>query len=258
MIEVIFRASINPKCDPEKMRALLDMQRSIAKDEARMAFTRAFNELQSSLPVITRDGFIDHGDGLTAKGNKKLKTSYSTYPNLMGVCRPRLKQNGFTFNNVIEPSLDGVKADVVGYLTHVGGHAMVSRFPLMVDVTGKKNNQQGFGSGASYGKRYNLIMLLDIVSEAPMDQDRDGARVGPAPGSVGGDFPGDIPFNREPSIDAEGFAKLVEAIADCGVTQDQVLKKYRIKNLKDLPASLLEATLTSCANYKLAHAKEGT
>ena len=43
--------------------------------------------------------------------------------------------------------------------------------PLPLDTSGAKNNIQGMGSTVSYGKRYLLGMLLNLVSKG---QDDDG------------------------------------------------------------------------------------
>ena len=190
MLEVIAQAVMNPACDVAKMEALLNMQERIEANDAKKAFTRAFNALQEELPIINKDGLIDHGDGVTAKGNKKLKTKWATYPNIMRVCGPLLKKHGFTLSNVIEPSADAARIVVVGYLEHIDGHSRVSRFPLGIDATGGKNNNQGWGSSQQYGMRYNAIALLNIVSEAKQDDDNDGFRPkGSKPDDDG--FPGD-------------------------------------------------------------------
>lgn len=62
----------------------------------------------------------------------------------------------------------------VSTLEHVGGSSRSTRFRLTADSTGGKNNQQGWGSSQQYGMRYNMIALLNIVSEAPQDADNDG------------------------------------------------------------------------------------
>jgi hypothetical protein len=177
MLKVIADAAANPECDAGKMKALHDLMKDVYEFEGKKAFTRAFNALQDELPAIDRDGRIDHssdGGERTRSGKKALKTGYSTYPNIMRVVKPLLKKYGFTLSNVIEPTADGARIHVVGYLEHIEGHSRISRFPMSIDTTGGKNNQQGWGSSQEYGRRYNAIALLNIVSEAPQDQDNDG------------------------------------------------------------------------------------
>lgn len=245
MLKVIAEAAANPECDAHKMKALHDLMKDVYEFEGKKAFTRAFNALQAELPVITRDGTIDHsseGGTTTRSGKKALKTKWATYPNIMRVVNPLLKKYGFTLSNVIEPTPDGARIHVVGYLEHIDGHQRVTRFPLGIDTTGSKNNQQGWGSSQQYGMRYNAIALLNIVSEAPQDQDNDGYSKGPRDRVEVGDFPGDM-------ISDDQFMKLKEAIEGCGVPEAKVLEKYNIAKLKDLPVAKFGDAITACRHY---------
>lgn len=176
MLQVISQAVMDPRCDVEKMRALLDMQRDIEDRDAKKAFTRAFNALQAELPIINKDGKIDHssdGGETTRSGKKALKTGYATYPNLNRVVGPLMKQYGFTFSTVMVPDPAGPMV-VTSTLSHVEGDSRTTHFRVTADATGGKNNQQGWGSSQQYGMRYNMIALLNIVTEAREDADNDG------------------------------------------------------------------------------------
>ena len=250
ILQTIAEAAANPYCDAEKMRALHQLLKDIEEHEGKKAFTRAFNALQAELPAITRDGKIDHssdGGDRTRSGKKALKTAYATYPNIMRVVNPLLKKHGFTLSNVVEPTLDGARINVVGYLEHIDGHSRISRFPMSIDVTGGKNNQQGWGSSQQYAMRYNAIALLNIVSEAAQDQDNDGYSKGPISKQdirdhVEGSFPGD-------RISDDQFMKLKEAIEGCGVPEAKVLEKYNIEKLRDLPVAKFTDAMTACRHY---------
>lgn len=244
LYEAILRAAANPKIDANKLKVLTEVQIEVENRDAKKAFTRAFNALQAELPTITKDGLIDHGEGVTARGNKKIKAKYSTYPNLMSVCRPLLKKHGFTFNNVIEPSADGSRITVVGYLTHVEGHFMSSSFPIGRDDGPGRSLAQAWGSASSYGKRYNLILLCDIVSESPGDQDDDARKSN------------DPRIQREVDPDAKSLstAQLIElnnAITDCGVGLAKFLASNSIERVEDLEPAKFKEALTACANYKM-------
>jgi hypothetical protein len=179
-LQVIATAVMDPLCNVEKMKALLDMQERIEERDSKKAFTVAFNALQAELPVINRDGKIDHssdGGETTRSGKKALKTSYATYPNLNRVVGPLLKKHGFTFSSAMEPEATGPMV-VISTLEHVAGHSRMTHFRITADATGGKNNQQGWGSSQQYGMRYNMIALLNIVTEAKQDADNDGFPVG--------------------------------------------------------------------------------
>ena len=173
MLQVIAQAVMDPRCDVEKMKALLDMQERIEERDAQKAFTIAFNALQAELPITNRDGKIDHGGGESPNGKKKLKTSFATYPNLNRVCGPLMKKHGFTFSTSMEPEASGSMV-AASTLEHVAGASRKTHFRLTADTTGAKNNQQGWGSSQQYGMRYNMIALLNIVTEAREDADNDG------------------------------------------------------------------------------------
>jgi hypothetical protein len=176
-LQVVMMASLDPRCEPAKMRELLDMQERIENRDAERAFTKAFNALQAELPIIDRDGKIDHssgdGTGTTRSGKKALQTKYATYPNLNRVVGPLLKKHGFTFSSAMEPDPSGAMI-VVSTLAHVAGATRKTHFRVTADATGGKNNQQGWGSSQQYGMRYNMIALLNIVTEAKEDADNDG------------------------------------------------------------------------------------
>ena len=241
LYQAIIQAARDPSIDAEKMKTLVDLQMQVEANEARKAFTRAFNALQEELPVINKDGIIDHGDGTTAKGNKKLKTKWATYPNIMSVCRPLLRKHGFTLSNVIEPAADASRIVVVGYLEHIDGHARISRFPLGIDTTGSKNNQQGWGSSQQYGMRYNAIALLNIVSEAQQDLDNDGYKKK------------DDVIDVVRLISASEVEELKLEIDGTDLTEARVCGGYDVESFKDIPAGKFAEVKRALKAYKAKH-----
>lgn len=246
MLAVIARAASDPRCNPENMRMMLDMQKEIVAEEARMTFTEAFIALQEVLPTIDKDGKIDHGAG-------KQKNLYSTYPNIMKIVKPLLIRHKFALGSWIEPSADGMKINVVSQLDHIKGHHRKSVFPLGAETSGSKNNIQGWGSSQSYGMRYNAIGLLNIISQAPQDRDNDGTK--------------DVISSNEPR---EGTVKTVEAdrvpdkpkrltlnqseslttlMKNCKVTIETFCDRYGIAAVIDLNPSLLPEAEKALKDY---------
>ena len=230
LLQVIAAAAANPRCNVEKMKALLDMQRDIEDRDARKAFTVAFNALQSELPVIDRDGKIDHGDGVTARGNKKLKTRYATYPNLMTVCNPLMKRHGFTLSSTVRSNPAGLMV-VTSHLEHVMGHFRETEFTLSADTSGGKNNQQGWGSSQQYGMRYNAIALLNITTKAPQDADNDG-------------------FPVSANITAAQTDELIAIIEDAGADKQRFCEVFEIEGIADLPARRFDEAKARVEAYK--------
>lgn len=235
LLEVVATAVMDPRCDVAKMQALLDMQERVEEREAKKAFTIAFNALQAELPIINRDGKIDHGDGLTAKGNRKLKTSFATYPNLNRVCGPLMKKHGFTFSTSMEPEASGAMV-AVSTLEHIGGASRSTRFRLTADSTGGKNNQQGWGSSQQYGMRYNMIALLNIVSEAKEDADNDG-----------------FPVDHDPkTITEKQAAELIKLLDDAGGDKRKFCEAMGVDGIALIAASDFEVAKTRIKNYRKA------
>lgn len=224
MLQVIAQAVMDPRCDVEKMKALLDMQERIENREAEKAFTVAFNALQSELPIINRDGKIDHssgdGSGTTRSGKRALQTKYATYPNLNRVVGPLMKKHGFTFSTSAEPDPSGAMI-VISTLSHIAGDRRKTNFRVTADASGGKNNQQGWGSSQQYGMRYNMIALLNIVTEAKEDADNDG-------------FP---PQPEDKPITKQQLQQMVKLSDEAGADKAKFCELMQIDAYADLPAS---------------------
>ncbi len=240
MLQVIAQAVMDPRCDVEKMKALLDMQERIETRDAQKAFTVAFNALQAELPVINKDGKIDHSadgsSGTTKSGKRALQTKYATYPNLNRVVGPLLKRHGFTFSSAMEPDPNGAMV-VTSTLEHVAGHSRTTHFRVTADATGGKNNQQGWGSSQQYGMRYNMIALLNIVTEAKEDADNDGFPPGPGPISQA-QLQELIALADESGADKRKFCEVmgVDGLAQIPTSRFEEAKKQLQRKLKQKQA----------------------
>lgn len=159
------RLAKDPSVDVEKLQRLIDMQRDILRHNAEAQFWEAFATMQGELPTITEDGSI------VVEG--QVRSRYSTNENIQECIRPILQKHGFalSFRNI-----KGEKTYTTrGILAHRGGHKETDDFESLPDNGGRMNDIQRIGSMRSYGQRYTTISLLNIVSRAPQDRDRDGA-----------------------------------------------------------------------------------
>lgn len=218
-LQVIATAVMDPRCDVEKMKALLDMQERIEERDSKKAFTVAFNALQAELPIINRDGKIDHssdGGDTTRSGKKALKTKYATYPNLNRVLGPLFKKHHFTFSTAMNPDPGGAMV-VASTLEHIDGHSRTTHFRVTADATGGKNNQQGWGSSQQYGMRYNMIALLNIVTEAKEDADNDG-------------------FAPDQMITAEQLKELISLADSADADKEKFCIVMNVPSMADIPS----------------------
>jgi hypothetical protein len=235
MLAIIASAAANPNVDVAKMKELLAMQREIATEQARMAFTEAF--IAMKLPTIRRDGRIEI-EGRHGKKGGAMR--YATFENINSVIEPILRQHGFAM--WFEPDIgeDG-KIVMRGHLDHIRGHGKSCAISLPLETSGAKNNVQGVGSSISYGKRYAAIALLNIVSHAPEDQDLDG--------------------NAPPSefVTDEQLDQLVKACEVVSAPQDKLVAYLNSKRPKGhpeldalarLPASRFQEALDTIKTYR--------
>lgn len=173
----------SPTFDAEKFKALAEFQQNMVAQQALLDFNRDFHAMWERLPSISRDGKItirDKNDPAPADRRRVIQaTPYATFPNIMKAVKPCLTEHGFSINHVTSSEADG-RPIITSTLRHRSGHSQTSTIALQLDTTGSKNNVQGAGSAISYGKRYNTIGLLNLVSHASEDKDDDGVIAGDA------------------------------------------------------------------------------
>jgi len=264
MLVVIMQAAKSKDVEVAKMQALLDMQRQIMADQAKIDFDGSYIDMQDILSniAIWHDGKIV----ITDKNDRSRviqSTGYATYNNIKEKIGPTLRKFGFALMTKTSPGDDG-KLHVKVILKHRGGYEESTVFPLALDTSGSKNNTQGAGSSQSYGRRFGAIGLLDLTTHAPGDRDLDGADIKPGhvarvtigdkeaviegevipPGKADDTFPPDRPIN------AEQLKAINDAIAFCGVSITTFCGKYGIKEVKDLPSGRYQSAMDACKNYK--------
>lgn len=226
--------------DATVMRELLDMQKEVVADQRRQEFDSAFIALQAELPVINKDNKIE----IRKDGKLLQSTPYASFDAMMDAIQPLLTKHGFGLS--FETASAGDRLLVRGHL--IGhGHERHTEFPLPAEVSGSKNNVQGWGSSLSYGKRYCTIALLNIRSRALQDADTDG-------------FPGDFqrakggalseaPPKRETLTTAEAKS-LRELMDDCGVETPVLCRHFGIDKVAELPREMLQVARKDCEDFR--------
>ena len=172
----IMQLAANPNIDVGKITALIELDRGMQRDQAKREFDQAFAELSAALPRITKKGEVKYPEDKTKPNGRMLKAfNYAKFEDILELIQPLLNEHHFQVAFDTEPHSDG-KITVVGFLRHSAGHEISAKFgPLMLDTSGGKNNIQAVGSTFSYGKRYCLTALLNLVFEG---EDDDGVRGG--------------------------------------------------------------------------------
>ena len=108
------------------------------------------------------------GKALKDANNPHFKSKYADLSSVTSACMPALNANGIA---VIQPFVDDETGRYVKtVLIHESGETLECRVPLIV----QKNDMQGFGSAATYARRYGLMAMAGI---APEDDDGNAAVV---------------------------------------------------------------------------------
>lgn len=155
-LAVIEKAVFNPEVDIAKLSQLLDVQERILSKNAETEFNISLAEMQPSLPQVEKEG--------TGHNSK-----YAKFEHIMEAIGPLLAKHGFSISYSTE--MQDKQVIVTGKLSHRAGHSQSVSIPLPLDTSGNKQAIQAMGSTLSYGRRYALGLLLNIVTK---DEDDDG------------------------------------------------------------------------------------
>lgn len=168
MLAIIDKSSSAGNVSVDKMRAMLDMQMELVRDQRLIEFSTSMADAQSKMVPIVRSD----------KGERK---NYAKLERIDHEIRPIYTAAGFTlsFNSQKQP--DGAILMKCKCL-HRSGHIENYELEGNLDTEGAKGNAnktsiQGLGSSVSYLRRYLTCMIFNVVLT---DEDNDGnAVIGP-------------------------------------------------------------------------------
>lgn len=162
MMAVIEKASTDPRTNVEKMRALLDMNLELIREERRVAYNMAMKAAQEEMQPIVRKA--------DNEGKK-----YSKLEHVDNALRPIYSKHGFSLSYNSRREADGTVTIMCDVL-HDSGHHEVKELNAALDLAGIKGNAnktqvQGVGSTVSYLRRYLTAMIFNVVF---INEDDDG------------------------------------------------------------------------------------
>lgn len=217
-VAMVERAARDPNIDADKMIKLFDLSERAQAARSKAAFAADFPLMQAKLPRIDRRGRIvvyskadrEKQGGPTTNDRPQQETPYARLEDIVEAISEPLAEHGFSVSHRIERTPEGL-INVTGILTHREGHSEQTSFPLPHDSTGSKNSVQAIGSSITYGRRYTILSLLNIVSHAPMDADDDAKRAGDAE-TIGPDDIAHVEQQlRDTDSDKAAFLKVIRA-----------------------------------------------
>lgn len=165
-IQMVREAMLNPAVDAEKAKVMADLLNN-QEDRARASeFNRDLNAAIMEMPVITKGGIIT----IPPKDGKPGRTQgrFARFEDIDRVVRPILQRHNLAIR--FEVGDQNNMTTVCPIISHANGHTErggAMRLPL--DKSGAKNDVQGVGSAVSYGKRYTMCALLNIITEGSDD-----------------------------------------------------------------------------------------
>lgn len=197
--------------DIATVQGLLDIQRELEKSEAVKSYNHDFALMRSEMPVFKRE-------------KKSFTTKYTPLEDIMKLAQPVMSKYGFSASFATEQQ-DQRSVKVVCEIMHRDGHSKSTSIIVPVEVVTKgMNNMQALGSAITYGKRYSLSGLLNIVTAE--DDDNNG-------------FSQSARSSKPKITDMEGAKK---ALASGKVNMDYIYKTYDVSPQEAVELSKVEVT----------------
>jgi hypothetical protein len=168
MLSLIARAAQDPNIDIDKMERLMAMKERMDAKTAEQAFNDAMNGAQAEIRAIGWN-----------KKNGQTQSSYVTYDKLDLAIRPVYIRHGFSLSFDTGDAARDSEVRFLCYVSHTEGHTRTYKVDMPADGKGAKGNDvmtktHAFGSATSYGRRYLLKMIFNVI-EAAEDDDGNGA-----------------------------------------------------------------------------------
>lgn len=224
-MSMIERAVTDPNFDADKLEKLISANERIINRQAQMEYDAAMIRLQKKLSdvKILKNSMIDFSGKGKDGSSYSQKTPYAKLEDIDKVLRPLMQSEGF----VVTYPLEGAERVIVKCkISHQGGHSEISSMQLPLDTSGSKNNLQGAGSSISYGKRYLLCAMLNLIT---LNEDDDGAG-----GTITDDQAAELKtLLRDSGMDTARFLKVVSA-----ESVDQIKTRDHGRALNSLQAAL--------------------
>jgi hypothetical protein len=229
LLEVVGRAAMDPRVDPAKMKALLDIQFSIEERDRSTAYDQAMVGLQSAIPPVLKDAWNDH-----------TKSAYVRLETMSREIDPFIHQHGFAL------SYGNAESNLPNHyrftckVAHKSGHSRDYFIDLPTDTTGpkgepNKSELHGAASAGTYAERYLKKRIFDIRI-AGMDD--DGNRAGIIP------------------ISEAEVTKLRALIKEFGIDEGKFCLWLKINSLNTMPTYLLGKAMFAIDDKRLKASKQ--
>jgi hypothetical protein len=229
VISMIERVARDPSVDIDKLTKLMEMRAQIETNAAMRAWDDSMTIAQAQMRPVAADC-----------GNPQTHSRYASYFALDKALRPIYTGQGLSLSFNTEPC---ERENYVRITCRVskGGFGRDYRIDMPADGKGARGNDvmtrtHATGSAVTYGRRYLLGMIFNIVVGGNVDGDDDGNAAG------------DTGSSRR-TISEEQYAEIQSAIVDAGADIQTFCTVFGIKEVRDLPAKKFDEAKTRLKNY---------
>lgn len=172
MLDKMMTLAKDPAVDASKFETIARVVKETREDAQRQQFYQAKASAMLDMPVIDKRGKIVIADK-NDPGNRakdRIQGLYAKWPDLQRAITPVLAAYDLVLSHDVDH--EGTIVTVTPVLQHRNGYVeRGGSMALPLDTSGGKNNTQGAGSAASYGKRHTTTAMLGLRLE---DTDDDG------------------------------------------------------------------------------------
>ncbi len=162
----------DPNVDAAKFETIARVVKETREDARKEQFYTDKANALLDMPVIDKRGKITIADKAAPndRARDRVQGTFALWPDLQRAIYPVLAAHNLALTHDI--GHEGAIVTVTPVLQHRNGYVERGEpMALPLDTSGGKNNTQGAGSAASYGKRHTSVAMLGIRME---DSDDDG------------------------------------------------------------------------------------
>lgn len=166
-MEVMFQSLVelakDPSVDAGKMTSLVELQMKMMDYSKQEEFNKSKIAALQEMPSITKRGEILNKE-------RGVQSRFSKFEDINKVVKPILARHNLAISFNVNHNSQAVTVQPI--LSHTNGHVEKGgEMSLPLDTQGSKNGTQGAGSSTSYGKRYTMVAMLNLIEDGT---DTDG------------------------------------------------------------------------------------
>jgi hypothetical protein len=231
VLNMIERAARDPAVDIDKLQKLMELRTQTEVRQSERAFAAEMTVAQSEMVRVSADA-----------NNPQTRSKYASYAALDRAIRPIYTKHNLSLSFNTE---DGAPPDYLRIVCYVEAHGHTRKYKLDMPADGKgakggdvMTKTHATGAGITYGRRYLLGMIFNLV----IGEDDDGNRAGAAPPAEYTPPPGSITQDQADAIR--------DALDDKGASRPAFLQWAKQKRVEDIPAEHFDACMTAISNFR--------